>query len=106
MGWQVDGACYATQLQAVQAAVSGEVGKVVTIGTAGYVVDVAATTAASATYVFRRVDGTSDLTQVVSLTPQPCGLLEWQDGLQLSWAVFAIWLSAYGLRFLGRAVRR
>jgi hypothetical protein len=102
MGWQVDGACYATQLQAVQAAVSREVGKVVSIGTASYVVDVTATTATSATYVYRRVSGTPDITKVTPITVQPCGLLEWQDGLSLAWAVVAIWLGVYALRYLGR----
>jgi hypothetical protein len=105
MGWQVDGACYATQLQAVQAAVSGEVGKVVTIGTVSYVVDVTATTSTSATYVYRRVSGTPDITKVTTITAQPCGLLEWQDGLVLAWAVVGIWLAAYGLRYLGRVAK-
>jgi hypothetical protein len=106
MGWQVDGACYATRLQAVQASVSSEVGKVVNIGTAAYVVDVTATTSTSATFVYRRVTGTPDITKVSTITAQPCGLLEWEDGLQLAWAVVAVWLAAYGLRFLGRIASR
>jgi hypothetical protein len=104
--WQVDGACYPTQQQAVQAAAGAEVGKVVTIGTVSYVVDVTATTATSATYVLRRFSGTPDITKVTTLNVQPCGLMTWQDGVQVGWLLIAAWAAAYGVRYLATAFKK
>ena len=105
MPWQVEGACYATQLDAVRAAVSAEVGKVVTLGTQAYVVDVTATTATSATYLLRCVSCTTNIAKVIPVASQPCGLLDWPDAVSLSWALVAVWLAVYALRYLSKVVR-
>lgn len=105
MSWQVDGTCYSTQLAAVQAAAGAEVGKVISIGTASYVVDVTATTATSATYVYRRISGTPDITRVTTINVQPCGLMTWQDGVQIGWLLIACWAAAYAVRYLAKVVR-
>lgn len=106
MGWQFEGVCYSTQLQAVQAAAGSQVGKVVELFSAPYVIDIGSTTSTTATYLYRGLGDEPPIEKVIALTPQPCGLLEWEDGLQISWLVVAVWLAAYSLKFLSRVGSR
>lgn len=105
MGWQVGGVCYGTQVAAVQAATSAEVGQVITLGAVAYTVDVTATTSTTATYHLRRISGTPDLIQTVDLTPAPCNLLEGSDGLVLGWSLIGVWVAAYAVKYLSTLVR-
>ena len=103
MGWQVGSLCYGTALDAVHAIAAGQVGTIVVRGSAVYVVDVSAVTDASITTVLNPVGGGAAITTVVSVTPQPCGLLEWQDTLALGWLVVAAWVAVYAVKFLAKA---
>ena len=103
MGFQVGSLCYGTALDAVQAIAAGQVGTILVKGSVVYVVDVSAVTDASITTVLNPVGGGTALTTVVPVTPQPCGLLEWQDTLALGWLVVAAWVAVYAVKFLAKA---
>lgn len=102
--YQVDGSCYSSQLVAVQAMAAREIGKVVQVGTASYVVDVSATSATSITYLFRNVSSTATLLKVAEVSPQECGLLDTADGLIVGWGIATVWLLTAGIIFLRRGV--
>jgi len=104
MAFQVGSSCYATALDAVAASASSEVGAVVVKGSGSYVVDVASYTASSITYVLRSLDGLADISSTVAISPLPCGLLDWQDGLTLGWAVAAAWIATAVVLFIRKAV--
>lgn len=91
--YQVGDTCYSTALAAVQALASAEVGGITVIGSKAYVVDATNISGTSITYSFLEVGGTGTMTKVATVTPQPCGLLDWQDGLTLGWAVAAAWIA-------------
>jgi hypothetical protein len=104
MSFQVGSSCYAAASDAVAAAASSEVGAVVVRGSGAYMVDVASYTGSSITYVLRSLDGLADITTTLAVTPLPCGLLDWQDGLTLGWAVAGAWIATAVVLFLRKAV--
>lgn len=104
MAYQVGPACYAEASAALAAIASGQIGAVVQHGGAAYVVDASSIGAASITYSLTPVAGGAALTVVSPVTVQPCGLLDWQDGLFLGWAVAGAWLATAAVLFLKRAV--
>lgn len=103
MGYQVGTACYGDAASAVSAIASGQVGALVQHGGAAYVVDATAVTGSSITYSLNPVDSGTALVVVAPVTAQPCGLLEWQDGLVIGWAVAGAWLATAAVLFLKRA---
>lgn len=92
MAYQVGPFCYASALDAVAAMASSQVGAVVVKGSAAYVVDVAGYSGTSITYALRPVEGGAVVSSTQAVTPLPCGLLDWQDGLELGWGVVAAWI--------------
>lgn len=104
MAFQVGPFCYGDAVAAVQAIASAQVGTVVVHGGAAYVVDAASVTGESITYSLQPVAGGSALTATVAVTPQPCGLLDWQDGLALGWGVAVAWIAVAAIMVARRGV--
>lgn len=94
MGFQVGPSCYGNAVAAVQAAASSQVGAIVVHGGAAYVVDAGTATESSITYSLQPVGGGATIAVTAQVTPQPCGLLDWQDGLVLGWGIAAVWIAA------------
>ena len=106
MAFQVGTTCYGSAEHALSATASSQVGGVVVHAGAAYVVDVAGITAASITYRLNPVAGGSPIQSIVQVTPQPCGLLEWQDGLSLGWGVATAWIITAAVMHLRRAAHQ
>lgn len=102
--FQHDGACYSSALASAQAAAASQIGKVVSVGTASYVVDVTGVSAASITYRLQNVASTATITKVATYTAQPCGLLDTADGLVIAWGIATAWLLTAGILFLRKGV--
>lgn len=105
MGWQVGEQCYADQLGAARASVSGEVGKVLSSGAAVYVVDVSDVTATSATVVLQPFGGGTPITQTVVISVQPCELLDTADGVWMGGALLVAWAATFGVRYLAEVIK-
>ncbi|MDA8446349.1 hypothetical protein [Paracidovorax valerianellae] len=105
MAYQVNGACYGTAQQAAQASASQQVGAVVSHSGTVYVIDVAGAADASITYRFQPVAGGAPMQLVAGYTPQPCNLLQVQDGLAMGWMVAGAWIGAFSLMFLARILK-
>lgn len=103
MAYQVGSTCYGAATDAVSAIASAQAGAVVVHGGATYVVNATALTASSITYTLQPLAGGAAITSTVSVTPQPCGLLQWEDGLVLGWGVAAAWIAAAVVMNLRRA---
>ena len=102
---QVENTCYPSELSANQAIAAGEIGKVVQIGTASYVVNSSTQTATSITYVLQNVSSTATVTKTATITPIPCQALTAVDAGQMSWMVVAAWVGVYALLFITRGLR-
>jgi hypothetical protein len=103
MAFQVGSACYGTAGEALQAIAATQAGSVVVHGSAAYVVD-ATVSGTSITYTLSPVAGGSALTYASTIQPQPCGLLDWQDGLVLGWGVAGAWLLVAAVMVLRKGV--
>lgn len=106
MGYQVGTTCYGSATDALSAAASSQVGGVVVHGGASYVVGVDSVASTSITYRLTPLMGGQPVQSVVQLSPQPCGLLEWQDGLSLGWGVAAAWIVTAAVMHLRRAANQ
>lgn len=102
---QVGDTCYPSELSANQAIAAGEIGKVVQIGTASYVVNSSTQTSTSITYVLQNVSSTATVTKTATITPIPCQALTAVDGGSMAWMVVAAWVAAYALLFITRSLR-
>ena len=80
------------------------VGRITQVGTASYVVDVTAVTAASITYKLQNVASTASITKVAVYTPLPCGLLDTSDGLIIAWGIATAWIVTSAVLFLKRGI--
>lgn len=105
MSYQVNQACYPSALSAAQATASSQIGSVVSHGSQLYAVDVSSVTGTSITYSFLPLGGGAAVTLAVPYSAQECQLLDLGDGLQLGWMVAAVWLAAFGVMFMARALR-
>lgn len=106
MAYQVGTTCYGSADDALSAVASSQVGAVVVHGGATYVVGVDAVAATSITYRLTPVGGGQALQSTVQLTPQPCGLLQWQDGLSLGWGVATAWIVTAAVMHLRKAAHQ
>ncbi|MNY54262.1 hypothetical protein D3C86_1901120 [compost metagenome] len=91
-------------MQAGQAQASSFVGGVGYFSGAAHSVSVSSVDEASITYVFTPVGGGTAITHVAPFTPQPCNMLQLEDGLSIGWMVAGAWIGAYCLLFLRRAL--
>ena len=106
MAFQVGSTCYGSAQDALLSVASSQVGGVVNHGGAVYVVGVDAVASNSITYRLTPVAGGATIQNVVQLTPQPCGLLDWTDGLTLGWAVASAWIVTAAVMHLRRAAHQ
>lgn len=106
MAYQVGSICYSSAQQALSAVASSQVGAVVNHGGAVYVVGVDAVASDSITYRLTPVAGGALFQNTVQITPQPCGLLDWQDGLSLGWAVATAWIVTAAVMHLRKAAHQ
>lgn len=104
MAFQVGAFCYGDAQAAAAATASAQAGAVVQHGGAAYVVNVAAVAADSITYSLAPVQGGPAITVVAPFSAQPCGLMDWQDGLALGWGVAGAMLAVAAVMFLRRGV--
>lgn len=105
MSWQVGSACYGSPLAANQAAASSQVGAVVSHGGSLYVTSVASVDANGVTYSFSPLTGGNPVLMTVALSPQPCGLMSVDDGVQLGALVSLALISTWAVMFIARAIR-
>lgn len=105
MTYQVNQACYPSALSAAQAVASSQIGSLVDHGGTVYAVDVSTVSGTLITYSLLPVGGGSAITIAAPYTAQDCQLLDLADGLQLGWLVAGVWLAAFGLMFITRALR-
>lgn len=107
MGYQVGEHCYATKLQAahVQRWSLGHDSSVVINGQP-HLVQYALTDGETLGYT---VYDMSTQTQIVSSTliydPPVCEVLGIADGLQIGWMVAGVWLAAFAVLFIAKALR-
>lgn len=106
MAFQVGSTCYGSAVDALSAVASSQVGGVVSQAGAVYVVGVDAVSSSSITYRLTPIAGGNPISNVVQLTPQPCGLLQWQDGLTLGWAVATAWIVTAAVMHLRKAAHQ
>lgn len=106
MAYQVGSTCYSDASAALSAMASAQAGAVVVHGGAAYVVDASSVTTSSITYTLLPVAGGSPIASTVALTPLPCGLLDWQDGLSLGWGVATAWVLTAAVMHLRKAAHQ
>lgn len=106
MAYQVGATCYGSATDALSAIASAQVGGVVVQGGAAYVVGVDAIASNSITYRLTPIAGGTTYQNIVQLTPQPCGLLQWQDGLTLGWLVATAWIVTAAVMHLRKAAHQ
>lgn len=103
MAFQVGASCYGSAPEAVAAIASSQVGAVVQHGGAAYVVNVPSLTGSSITYNLQPLAGGSPISYTAAVTPQPCGLMGWEDALALSWAIATAWIATAVVLHLRKA---
>lgn len=103
--FQQGSACYVTAQQANQAQASGLVGSLVQLGGEPFAVNVLDVTDIGITLQLQQVAGTGTVTKTISVTPQPCGLLQAEDALQIGWLIAAAWIGAFCVTFIARYFR-
>jgi hypothetical protein len=103
MGYQVGAQCFGDAATAAAVSASSQAGLVVQVGAQVYGVEVAGVTASAISYDLHPVGGGSAVGLVVPFAAQPCGLLEWSDGLALGWAVAGVWLATFAVLMLKKA---
>lgn len=106
MSYQVGSTCYGNAVDALSAVASSQVGGVVVHGGAAFVVGVDAVASSSITYRLTPIAGGQAIQSIVQLQPQPCGLLQWQDGLTLGWLVAGAWIATAAVMHLRRAAHQ
>lgn len=98
--------CFSTKTLANQHSAAGEVGSIVQIGTAQYVVDVGAITDTSITYFFRHTQNSNVITSTRVVNPPECVIYTYEDALSIGWPIAAAWLSVYAITYLARYLSR
>lgn len=103
MAYEVHGTCYGSKSEALSATASYVQGGAVSNAGQAYIVT-AVPSVSGLDYTFTPIAGGSPLLASVAVDPSPCGLLDWQDGIQLGWLVAGVWLAVLGLRIAARFV--
>lgn len=105
MSWQVRDYCVDTELEAAQATAAGNNGQVLSTSSGVFNVQVGNVTETSIQYVLQNINTGAQTNRIVPFTAQECRLLTVTDGVQLGWLVGGVWLAAFCLMFLTRALR-
>lgn len=98
--WQFGSQCYGTPQAANEAAAAAVSGTV----QGGYALSASAVTATSITYEATDISTGAVLMRVVTVEPQPCGLMQRAEAMEMAWAVVAVLLSVGAITFLGRVI--
>lgn len=106
MSYQAGTICYATKTEALSALASANVGSFVVHGSTAFTVDVVSVSETGIFYKMRSVDGSSIIKVDQLFSPQPCGLLDWQDGLLLGWLIAAAWISVAAIMHIRKAIHQ
>lgn len=104
-GYQVDSACYSSIQTAIEAMAARVTGSTVMVGTTPYRLDATFVAPSSIQYQGTQMNGgTGSFTNTISITPEPCNLPDVTDGVAMGWLVAAVWVAAYALTVLRRAL--
>lgn len=103
-GYQVDQACYPTLQTAIEAICAKTTGQFTMVGTNPYRVDTTFSAPSSITYQGSQLNGTGTFTRTHAITPEPCNVLTTEDGVQLAWLVVAVWVAAFAIIVLRKAL--
>lgn len=98
--WQFGAQCYSTAQAANEAAAAAVSGTV----QGGYAIAASAVTPTSITYEATDISTGAVLMRVVTVEPQPCGLMQRAEAMEMAWAVVAVLLSVGAITFLGRVI--
>lgn len=104
MSYQVGAVCYSDAVAAASAVAAQSVGSVVTHGGAAYVVDVSSVDQSGISYRLVPFGGGQPVVLSMPVNIQPCGLLEWSDGLVLGWGVAGVWIAVAAVLALRRGL--
>lgn len=104
MSYQVGAVCYSSESAAASAIAAQSVGSVVTHSGAAFVVNVSDISASSISYQLVPFGGGATVGVSVPINLQPCGMLDWQDGLALGWAVAGVWIAVAAVLSLRRGL--
>lgn len=100
---QVGGTCYADDASALQAVAALQTGTIADLGGAAYVVD-SVPVVGGVAVTLSPIGGGASITSTHAVTLQPCVLLDWSDGLELGWAIGAVWVLTAAVMSLRKAV--
>ncbi len=103
MSFQVGGVCYETELAAARATAASQLGSFVNHSGQSYLISNSNVSATQIEYFFTPVGGGTTISMLNDFSPQPCGLLSAEDGLQIGWLMISVWVAVYGIMFLTRA---
>jgi len=95
MPFQVDSTCYADVDSAGQAFAAKYNGHMFSNGATLYRTNVSYSGLQVTYKVLNVSSGATVSTTVLTFPSTPCGMLDWQDSLALSWMVVAVWVVAY-----------
>lgn len=98
--WQFGSQCYSTPQAANEAAAAAVSGTV----QGGLAISASAVSPTSISYEATDLSTGSVFTRVVMVDPQPCGLMQRDDALELAWGVAGVMLTVAAVVFIGRVV--
>lgn len=103
-GYQVDQSCYGTVQQSIEAIAARVTGSTVQVGSNPYRLDASFVSPSSVSYQGTQLNGTGTFTKTIAITPEPCNALDVTDGVALAWLVVGVWVAAYALTVLRKAL--
>lgn len=98
MAFQVDQTCYQSVDEAGAAFAAKYNGFMYSNGSTLYRTNVSYNLSQITYKVINVSTGGTVSTQTVAFATGPCGMLDWQDTLALSWMVVAVWVVAFAYR--------
>lgn len=102
--FQVEGVCYPSALQAVQAIAARSAGSVVSTGSRAFSLNASTVTDSSITWSKTDLSNGAVTQSTVSITPVPCLLLTAEDGAVISGAIGGVWLTVALILFYRRSL--
>jgi hypothetical protein len=102
--YQTGSTCVNDTLAAANYQANQNDGSIVLIGTAQYVTSVTSVSATAIVYKFTNVSSTAVVNKTVTPTFQNCSQLSTVDAAALAWKVVIVWVAAYAIKVIARAV--
>lgn len=100
--YQLDGACYATPLEAVTSYSANLVGNVVVLGGNSHIVAAVNPGSDGVAVTYQRLNQTTSSTIWVPLNVPECQMMTSVDALSIGWGIAAAWIATYAITFLSR----